>query len=125
MKNLYTIIGLISLSLGIIGVFLPLLPTTPFVLLSAYLFARGSKRLNNWLRNHRIFGEIIRDYQEDKSIPLHAKIYSISLLWLSISYATFFVATGKLWLQILLMSIATGVTIHILSYKTKKKINQF
>jgi uncharacterized membrane protein YbaN (DUF454 family) len=124
-KNLYTIIGLISLSLGIIGVFLPLLPTTPFVLLSAYLFARGSKRLNNWLRNHRIFGEIIRDYQEDKSIPLHAKIYSISLLWLSISYATFFVATGKLWLQILLMSIATGVTIHILSYKTKKKINQF
>ena len=121
MKNLYTIIGLISLSLGIIGVFLPLLPTTPFVLLSGYLFARGSKRMNSWIRNHRIFGEIIRNYQEDKSIPLHAKIYAISLLWLSISYATFFVATGKLWLQILLLSIATGVSIHILSYKTKKK----
>lgn len=121
MKKLYTILGLLSLSLGILGVFVPLLPTTPFVLLAGILFARGSKRLDNWLRQHRIFGQIIRDYQEEKSIPRHAKIYSISLLWLSILYATFKVADGKIWLQIVLLSIATGVTIHILSYKTKKK----
>ncbi|MBN2767170.1 MAG: YbaN family protein [Paludibacteraceae bacterium] len=120
MKKIYTILGLVTLSLGIVGVFLPLLPTTPFILLSAFLFARGSQRLNRWLLNHRVFGKMIHDYQEEKSIPLHAKIYAISLLWISISYATFFVATEKLWLQILLVSIATAVTTHILSFKTKK-----
>lgn len=74
-----------------------------------------------WIRNHRVFGPMIRDYQIEKSIPLHAKIYAISLLWLSILYATFVVATDKLWLQIILLLIATGVTIHILSFKTKVK----
>lgn len=121
LKKLYTFLGIISLILGIIGAFLPLLPTTPFVLLSAYLFAKSSEKFHQRLMNHRIFGQLIRDYNEDKSIPLHAKIISISTMWFSILFAIFFVASGKLWLQILLAVIATGVSIHILRYKTKKR----
>lgn len=121
MRRLYTGFGLISLSLGVIGVFLPLLPTTPFILLSGFLFARGNEKLNIWLRNHKMFGQIIKDYHEDKSIPLHAKILALTLMWASILYATIVAANGKLWLQILLLVIATSVSIHILSFKTKKK----
>ena len=121
LKKLLATLGVISLALGIIGAFLPLLPTTPFVLLSAYLFAKSSEKFHQRLLNHKIFGQLIRDYNEDKSIPLHAKIIAISTMWPSMLFAIFYIATDKLWLQILLATIATGVTIHILRYKTKKR----
>lgn len=120
MKILYAILGLVSIALGIIGIFLPLLPTTPFLLLSAFLFARSSPRLYEWLMNHKVFGKYIRSYREDKSIPLNVKIGAILLLWLSILFSIFWVVNDKWWLQLLLFGIATGVTIHILSLKTKK-----
>jgi len=113
------IVGTISLTLGFIGAFLPLLPTTPFVLLSAYLFAQSSPKLHNWLLNNKIFGKYIRDYKENKSIPLRVKIVSLSMLWGSILYSIFLLS-GKWYLQILLIAIAVGVSIHILSLKTKK-----
>ena len=121
LKKLLATLGVISLALVIIGAFLPLLPTTPFVLLSAYLFAKSSEKFHQRLLNHKIFGQLIRDYNEDKSIPLHAKIIAISTMWQSMLFAIFYIATDKLWLQILLATIATGVTIHILRYKTKKR----
>ena len=121
LKKLLATLGVISLALVIIGAFLPLLPTTPFVLLSAYLFAKSSEKFHQRLLNHKIFGQLIRDYNEDKSIPLHAKIIAISTMWPSMLFAIFYIATDKLWLQILLATIATGVTIHILRYKTKKR----
>jgi len=121
MKILLASLGVISLVLGIIGAFLPLLPTTPFVLLSAYLFARSSPKMNDWIVNHKVFGKIIYDYRVDKSISLHSKIIAITMLWVSILSSVFFFLSGKLWLQILLISIATGVTIHIVRFKTKKK----
>ena len=117
-RKIYTVLGLISLALGIIGVLLPLLPTTPFVLLAAGLFAKGSTRLHHWLINHRLFGKLIKDFDENKIIPLHAKIIAISMLWISILYAIIIVAEGKLWLQIILASIAIAVTIHISRYKS-------
>ncbi|MFT3754290.1 MAG: YbaN family protein [Paludibacter sp.] len=121
MKNLLAIIGFISLGLGIIGAFLPLLPTTPFILLAAALFAKSSEKMHQWLHNHRIFGEILRDFNENKTIPLYAKVISISTMWISILFSIFTIASGKIWLQIILASIAIGVSIHILRYKTKKK----
>lgn len=120
-KKLLTVLGVISLTLGIIGAFLPLLPTTPFVLLAAYLFAKSSDKFHQRLLNHRIFGQLIRDYNEDKSIPVHAKVIAISTMWMSMLFAIFFVAKDKLWLQIILGTIALGITIHILRYKTKKR----
>ena len=121
MKKLIALFGLISLGLGILGAFLPLLPTTPFILLSAALFAKSSDRLHHYLLEHKIFGPMIRDYNENKSISLKAKVISLSTMWASILYATFFVASGKIWLQALLLCIAIGVSIHILRFKTKRE----
>lgn len=121
LKKLLATLGVISLVLGIIGAFLPLLPTTPFVLLSAYLFAKSSEKFHQRLMNHKIFGQLIRDYNEDKSIPLHAKIIAIVTMWPSMLFAIFYIATDKLWLQILLGIILLGVTVHIIRFKTKKR----
>ena len=121
MKKLIALFGLISLGLGILGAFLPLLPTTPFILLSAALFAKSSDRLHHYLLEHKIFGPMIRDYNENKSISLKTKVISLSTMWASILYATFFVASGKIWLQALLLCIAIGVSIHILRLKTKRE----
>lgn len=120
-RILLIISGSISLALGFIGLFLPLLPTVPFVLLSAALFAKSSPRLYNWLLKHRLFGEHIRNYRAEKAIPLPIKILAISMLWTSILLTIFFVAREKWWLQLMLTGIATAVTIHIISIKTKKK----
>lgn len=119
-KYLFIIAGIISLGLGILGIFLPLLPTTPFILLSATLFARGSKKLYLWLLNHKIFGNYIRNFLQEKTIPLQIKICSVSLLWIMILFSAFFVVDDKIWLKVILVAIAIGVTIHILHYKTKK-----
>lgn len=121
MKIILTSLGVLSLALGIVGAFLPLLPATPFVLLAGYLFARSSPKLNAWILNHKIFGKIIHDYRVEKAITLHAKIISITMLWVSILSSVFFALNGKLWLQLLLLGIATGVTIHIVRFKTKQK----
>lgn len=120
MKIIYAISGLISLVLGIIGIFLPLLPTTPFLLLSAALFARSSTRLYNWLLNHRVLGAFIRNYREDKSVTVRVKIVAISTLWATMLFSIFLVVNEKWWLQVMLGTIATGVTIFIMSLKTRR-----
>ena len=115
---LYIISGSISLALGTLGIFLPLLPTTPFYLLTAWLYMKGSEKLYRKVMSNKFFGTIVRDFQENKTIPLKTKIITVSLLWITIlSSAFFFVSV--LWAKILLIVIAIGVTIHILSYKTK------
>ena len=120
MRIILQLLGWISLLLGVIGIFLPVLPTTPFILLSAALFAKSSKRWHDYLLNHRFFGEMIRDFEKDKSISLKVKVIAISMLWLAILSSAFLVLQHKLYLQILLLAIATFVTIYILSFKTKK-----
>lgn len=114
-------IGLLSLALGIIGIFLPIMPTTPFLLLSAFCFTRSSKRLLNFLLTNRFFGKYISNYRSGLGIPLQTKIYILSLLWITILYSIFFVVDEKFWLQILLACIAIGVTIHVSRIKTIKK----
>ncbi len=118
-KLLLSILGVISLSLGILGIFLPLLPTTPFLLLAAALFAKSSERLYNWLLNHKYFGPYIKNFREHRSIPLHIKIIAITLLWTTISYSALFIVP-LLFVKILLFAIAIAVSIYILSFKTSK-----
>lgn len=117
MRFVYLAAGFLSLGLGILGIFLPLLPTTPFLLLTAYLFAKSSDRWYNLLLNHKILGPYIHNFRENRAIPLKVKITSVTLLWITILLSTVF-ATDKMWLRLLLLVIATGVTVHILSYKT-------
>lgn len=112
-------LAFISLALGIAGIFLPLLPTTPFLLLSAAFFAKSSEKYYNKLIDHKTLGPYIKNFRENRSIPLRVKIVSVSLLWITILCSAFF-AVEKIAVRILLIAIAIGVSIHILSYKTKK-----
>ena len=116
-KALLIIAGSLSLGLGIVGIFVPVLPTTPFLLLAAICYARSSDKLYYWVLHNPWFGKYIRDYREKRGIPLRAKIWALSLLWISIGYSALFVIP-VLWVKILLVAIAVGVTIHILSFKT-------
>ena len=113
--------GTFFLGLGIIGIFLPVLPTTPFLLLAAACYARSSKRFYSWLMNNKWFGAYIKNYKEGKGISLKFKIFTICLLWVTILFSAFFVVDIT-WIKILLIIIACGVTIHILTVKTYKAI---
>jgi len=88
--SLYKSLGFIFLGLGVIGVFLPLLPTTPFLLVSAGCFAKSSEKWHRWLLSNRIFGPIIKDWQEKKCISLSTKVIAISLVVLSGGYSIVF-----------------------------------
>jgi uncharacterized membrane protein YbaN (DUF454 family) len=119
-KTLCVALGSISLALGTLGIFLPLLPTTPFYLLTAWLYMRGSKNLYDKVMNNKYFGTIVRNFQEDKSISLRTKVVIISMLWGTILFSAF-LAVSAWWLRLILFAIAIGVSIHILSFKTRKK----
>jgi hypothetical protein len=92
--------------------FLPLLPTTPFLLLAAVCFMKSSSKAHAWLLSNRWCGEYLKNYRENKGISKRQKIFSLSLLWVSIGYSLLF-ATERLWLRALLIVIAAGVTFHI------------
>jgi hypothetical protein len=111
-RLLLIIAGTIFVGLGILGIFLPLLPTTPFLLLAAACYGRSSQKLYNWLLYNRWFGKYIRNYLEKKGIPLKLKIYTISLLWIVIGISAIF-ATENLLVRVVLVVIAAGVTTHL------------
>ena len=121
MKRVLVILGSISLALGVVGIFVPLLPTTPLLLLAAALYFKGSPRLYDWLINHPKLGEYIRNFREYRAIPLRAKIVSITLLWLTIGYCIFAVVNEHWWAQLCLALLAIAVTWHILSFATLKR----
>jgi uncharacterized membrane protein YbaN (DUF454 family) len=120
MKAILVALGIISLSLGIIGIAVPVLPTTPFLLLSATLFARSSEKLYNWLMNHLIFGSYIKSFRDDKSISLPIKIFVISLIWITTLLNILVFVPDKIFVHILLTGISIGVSLHILSFKTRQ-----
>lgn len=116
-KILLIVIGSISVLLGIAGIFLPLLPTTPFLLLAAFCYSRSSDRFYHWLITNRWFGEYISNYRAGLGIALKQKIVALSLLWLTMSYSIWFVVS-QWWVQLLLLGIAVAVTIHLVRMKT-------
>lgn len=118
-RILYLVAGTLSLGLGILGIPIPLLPTTPFLLLSAWLFARSSRRFYLWLINHRYFGETIRNYRERGGVKARVKAGAIALLWVTIAISAIW-AVQLWWVRGLLLVIAVGVTWHIASLKTLK-----
>jgi len=107
--------------LAVLGVFLPLLPTTPFLLLAAACYVRSSKRFSNWLLSNRFFGKVIKNYLERKGVPLKLKALSISLLWITIGCSVAF-AVHTLAIRVILIIIAIGVTVHILSIRTLRQL---
>jgi len=105
--------------LGTLGIFIPLLPTTPFLLVATYFYMNSSKRRLRWLLSNKYLGPYIRSYLSKKGIPLKLKIRTLILLWITMLYAIFF-ATEKLHAQLILLSIAIGVTVHLMMKKTRK-----
>jgi len=95
-RTLWLIAGITSVALGLLGAVLPLLPTTPFMLLAAFCFARGSKRLHAWLLNHPQFGQPIQDWNEKGAIALRVKFLAIMSM-----------------LFVLVLSFMLGVPIHV------------
>jgi len=114
------IVGSLSFGLGVLGIFLPLLPTTPLLLLAAACYVRSSDRLYHWLITHKRFGPYIKNYREGKGIPLKAKVIGVSLLWLSMSFTILFVVP-LVSIKILLFLIASYFTRFILKQKTLEK----
>ncbi len=112
-------IGWLSVALGVMGIFLPVLPTTPFLLLAAACFMRSSKRFYLWLVNHRQLGPWIVDYLEGQGIPLKGKVYAISLMWLSIGVSCYVVPL--FWARAFMLTSAVLVSLYILKQKTLVK----
>ena len=109
--------GVLCVGLAAAGILLPVLPTTPFLLLAAACFGRSSARFYQWLISLRLFGPYIRNYREHGAISRRAKTLTLLVLWASIGYTTIF-ALHSLALRILLLLVAGGVTIHVLSLRT-------
>ena len=119
-RGTFIVAGTISLGLGAAGVFLPILPTTPFLLLSAACYYKGSERMHRWLLNNKLFGSYIRNYKEGKGISKIAKILSLFLLWITIGYSAFFMISSYV-VQLILFAVAIVVTVHVATLPTLRK----
>jgi len=118
-KYFYLVSGVILVTIGVIGIFLPVLPTTIFLILASACFVKGSPKANEWLRNHKILGMYIKNYQDGTGLTIKSKIINITLLW-SMILLSAFLFTDEFYLRIILLAIAIGVTIHLVMVKTKK-----
>lgn len=116
---LLIIIGTLSLILGIIGMFLPVLPTTPFLLLSSFCYLRSSQRLYRWLMTRKVIGAYIYNYITYKSVPRRTKVFSIIFLWTTLIVSMILI--GHWHVNVFLILVGIGVTIHLLKLKTIEK----
>lgn len=116
------ITGTFLVGIGILGIFLPLLPTTIFFILAAACYARSSEKFYIWLMHNRYFGKYIRNYKMGNGMTLSSKIVTITFLWVTILISAFYV-TNNFYVRIVLILIAVGVTIHLLWIKTYKNLN--
>ncbi|HEY7566482.1 MAG TPA: YbaN family protein [Gemmatimonadaceae bacterium] len=111
--------GTLSLGLGLLGVFVPLLPTTCFLLLAAWCYARSSQRLYDRLLNARIIGPYLRRYRESRVIPPRVRIAALVMMWITIGYAVF--TYPNLAVRLTLLAIAIGVTWHLFALPAQRK----
>jgi hypothetical protein len=119
-RKLLIVAGTISSAIGIVGIFVPILPTTPFLLLAAACYLRSSRKFYHWLLNNRFFGAYVRSYLQGRGMPLKIKVLTILLLWVTIACSSIF-AVQALIIRVILLLIAIGVTVHIILIKTTHK----
>jgi len=115
-RSFFLFVGFLALGLGILGMALPVLPTTPFLLLAGAMFLRSSERMTHWLFNHKVFGPPVRNYMEHRTVEKRSKILALSLMWPTILISAYIVE--QTWLKVLLIVIALLVSVHILSLKS-------
>lgn len=119
-RVLLVALGTVACLLGVVGIVVPLLPTTPFLLLAAALYCRSSPRLYDRLLGHRRLGAYIRHFREERALPLRVKVVSVSLVWLTLSYAAWESEAWGAWRWLLLL-LALGVSLHILRFPTLRR----
>ncbi len=115
-KIFWIMLGTISLITGIIGIFLPLLPTTPFLLLTSYCYIKGSEKFYKWLINNKFLGKYIKNYKEKKGISKKHKIITLSFLWIFLIISI--IKFNNIYIKIFLIIVGVSVTLHITRIKT-------
>ena len=116
-RVLFFVAGTIFLALGAIGIVLPVLPTTPFLLLALACYCRSSQRMTRWMLTNRYFGKYIRNYKEGKGIPMKTKLFALTVLWIAIVYSAIFII--PIWIaQLILFAVAAAVTLHLFRLPT-------
>jgi hypothetical protein len=110
-------VGTLAVALGVIGIFIPILPTTPFLLLAAFCYARSSERFYRWLLTNRWFGAYLTNYREGRGMALRDKLLTLTALWLAIGSSIAF-AVPSPWGKAALTLIALAVTVHLAGIKT-------
>lgn len=111
-RYLYLALGWFSLVTGVIGIFVPLLPTTPLVLLAAWCFSKSSQRFHDWLLNHKYFGPIVRDWQSADGIPRKTRNRALIFMWCGMGLSMILV--WRFWATVGLIAIGTAVSWHLL-----------
>jgi uncharacterized protein len=123
----WLVLGFICVGLGAIGIVLPILPTTPFVLAAAGCFCKSSPKMYNWLLNNKWFGDYIRNYKEGRGLSMKSKITGLTFLWITIGVSTIFFLDRLLPpqlvlpIQLIMVTVAVGVSIHVLKLPTLKQ----
>ena len=118
-KKIYIAVGFLALGLGIVGAFLPVMPTVPFLLVALFCFERSSKKYHDMILNNKYFGKVLRDYYEGRGLTTSVKIKAVLFLSCGMGFSVYRV--HNLYLRIMLAVIWLGVTIHIILLKTKEK----
>lgn len=117
-KYVYIVLGSICLALGVIGIFLPVLPTTPFLLLTSFFYLRGSEKLHSWLIHNKTFGEYLYNYLTYKAIKKSTKVSALIFLWITLGISILMIE--RVYIKIFLILVGIGVSIHIVMLKTIK-----
>jgi uncharacterized membrane protein YbaN (DUF454 family) len=120
-RGAYFSIGSISVVLGVIGIFVPLWPTTCFLLLAGWCFARSSVKAERWLHENRLFGRYLSDYRERGVISGRVRTTSVATLWVFIGASTVFFL-NRVWVVAILLLVAGAVTLHLYSLPTEQRI---
>jgi uncharacterized membrane protein YbaN (DUF454 family) len=114
MKIVFNLIGCVAVALGVLGIFLPLLPTTPFLLLASACFARASPRLHNYLQTNRVFGKYLRNYENGHGMPRRAKIWVLVFMWASMGYSIW--RLDLPWARLLIVVTGLCVTLYLVRF---------
>lgn len=120
-RTLYGVAGAVSLALGVVGIFLPGLPTTPFVLLAAACFAKASPRVHGWLLNHRLFGPMVRDWDQHRSLTRRTKVVAVGSMLVMVIGSTVWFFAGRPLLQGLLLALGAIGAFVVLRIPTRPR----
>ena len=113
-RTLYATLGVFAVALGIIGVFVPGLPTTEFIIAASYLFARSSPRLEGWLEGNRWFGPMLRRFRETRGMPRKAKALALAWLWSGLGMSLYALASAGIGIQLFVLTMGLVGTMTIL-----------